>query len=98
MSSAETDPNLGAGPTGEAVPDLIVRALIDNLPAPSMSLSEESERAVGRHPGTINRQAWTLAANAPDLQHRLRGWVTNPERGRYALTPAARRRIDNARN
>ena len=88
------DPNLGAGPTGTAVPDLIVRALIEALPAPSMSLAD-IQSVVGRNPGTVNRQAWTLATNAPDLQLRLRGWVTSPERGRYALTAAARSQLAN---
>jgi hypothetical protein len=90
----EADPNLGEGPTGSAIPDFIVRVLIENLSAPSMSLAE-IQRVVGGNPGTVNRQAWTLATNAPDLQLRLRGWVTSPERGRYALTAAARRRLAN---
>ena len=39
-----------------------------------------------------DRQAWTLAANAPDLQRRLRGWVVKADRGRYALSPRARQK------
>ncbi len=89
--SAETADEIGEGPTGEAVPDRIVRALIDNLPL-SLSLGE-IQQAVGGNPGTVNRQAWTLANNASDLQLRLRGWVMHVERGRYALTPEAKRRL-----
>lgn len=48
----------------------------------------------GGNPRTVNRQAWTLSTNAPDLQIRLRGWVVSPERGHYALSPAARERLD----
>jgi hypothetical protein len=84
---------LGEGPTGNAVPDRIVRALIDS---PSFDLPiSEVQSIVGGNPGTVNRQAWTLATNAKDLQIRLRGWVFSPERGKYSLTPAAIRRIKN---
>jgi hypothetical protein len=47
----------------------------------------------GGSPRTVNRQAWTLSKNALDLQIRLRGWVVSPERGHYALSPAARERL-----
>jgi hypothetical protein len=84
---------LGDGPTGEAVPDRIVLALIAN-DAASMSVSK-IQRLVGGNPATVNRQCWTLANNAPDLQHRLRGWVVSLERGRYALSAAALRRLED---
>jgi hypothetical protein len=76
----------GPAPTG-AVPDRIVRALIQ-APEHTLSLAELHQLVEG-NPGTISRQAWTLATNAPDLQIRLRGWVFSPERGRYSLTPEA---------
>jgi hypothetical protein len=76
----------GPAPTG-AVPDRIVHALI-HAPEHTLSLSELHEIVDG-NPGTISRQAWTLATNASDLQIRLRGWVRSPERGRYSLTPEA---------
>jgi hypothetical protein len=83
---------LGAGPTGEAIPDLIVRALIDRAPE-SMTLNELhtlfDQEVESANRGTINRQAWTLATNAPDLQHRLRGWVVSAGHGRYRLSNAA---------
>src|SRR5439155_9147256 len=65
--------DFGEGPTGDAIPDRIVRCLIEHRPG-SMSVAE-IQRCVGGNPGTVNRQAWTLATNAPDLQLRLRGWV-----------------------
>lgn len=79
---------LGSGPseTG-AVPDRIVHALIQT-PSHTLTLAEIHELVDG-NPGTISRQAWTLATNAPDLQIRLRGWVFSPDRGRYSLTPEA---------
>ena len=79
---------LGGGPalTG-AVPDRIVHALIQ-APEHTLSLAE-LHQIVDGNPGTISRQAWTLATNASDLQIRLRGWVHSPERGRYSLTPEA---------
>lgn len=80
----------GPAPTG-AVPDRIVHALIQSSDH-SLTLSELHEIVSG-NPGTISRQAWTLATNAPDLQIRLRGWVQSPERGRYALTPEAIRAL-----
>jgi hypothetical protein len=83
---------IGEGPTGDAVPDKIVRTLIQHG---SRSLAvAEIQREVGGNPRTVNRQAWTLSTNAPDLQIRLRGWVVSPERGHYALSPAARERLD----
>ena len=83
---------IGSGPFGnEAVPDRIVRALID---APDHTLTlAELRRIVGGNPGTVSRQAWTLATNAPDLQIRLRGWVISPDRGRYSLTAQAIRKM-----
>jgi hypothetical protein len=78
---------IGEGPTGDAIPDHIVRYLIRQSPV-SASLAE-IQAAVGGNARTVNRQAWTLANNAPDLQLRLRGWVTSPDRGRYALSTAA---------
>jgi len=84
---------LGDGPSGAAVPDRIVLALIAN-DAASMSVSE-IQANVGGNPATVNRQCWTLANNAPDLQHRLRGWVVSFERGRYALSAAALRRLED---
>jgi len=89
--SARPLPQLGEGPTGNAIPDRIVRCLIDHGPG-SVSLAE-IQRAVGGNPATVNRQAWTLATDAPDLQLRLRGWVMKADRGRYALTPAARGQV-----
>ena len=83
---------IGEGPTGHAVPDKIVRALIKHGPR-SLAVAE-IQREVGGNPRTVNRQAWTLSTNAPDLQIRLRGWVVSPERGRYVLSPAARDRLD----
>jgi len=78
----------GPAPTG-AVPDRIVHALIE-APEHTLTLTELHQVVEG-NPGTISRQAWTLATNAPDLQIRLRGWVYSPERGRYSLTPEAAR-------
>ncbi len=83
---------IGEGPTGDAVPDKIVRALIKYRPR-SLAVAE-IQREVGGNPRTVNRQAWTLSTNAPDLQIRLRGWVVSPERGSYALSSAARERLD----
>ncbi len=79
---------IGGGPaqTG-AVPDRIVHALI-RAPGHTLTLTELHQIVEG-NPGTVSRQAWTLATNAPDLQIRLRGWVFSPERGRYSLTPQA---------
>jgi hypothetical protein len=91
---ADLDPSgaaLGEGPTGDAIPDRIVRCLIDRGPG-SVKLAD-IHGVVGGNPGTVNRQAWTLANNAPDLQHRLRGWVVKADRGRYALSPAARKKL-----
>jgi hypothetical protein len=85
-------PEIGEGPTGDAVPDKIVRALIKHGPGPLAVAA--IQREVGGNPRTVNRQAWTLSTNAPDLQIRLRGWVVSPERGHYALSPAARERLD----
>ena len=82
---------LGEGPTGDAIPDKIVRCLVAHTPA-SVTLAE-IQKDVGGNPATVNRQAWTLASNAPDLQRRLRGWVVSPERGLYALSPQARERL-----
>ena len=87
-------PRIGDGPTGDAVPDKIVKALIKHRPR-TLAVAE-IQREVGGNPGTVNRQAWTLATNAPDLQIRLKGWVVSPERGHYALSPAARERLDMA--
>ena len=78
---------LGEGPTGDAIPDQIVRYLIDRAPEPVALADIQAE--LGGNPSTVNRQAWTLASNAPDLQIRLRGWVTSPNRGEYQLTLAA---------
>jgi hypothetical protein len=87
-------PEIGGGPIqSRAIPDEIVHALITVGPPYSLTLSE-IHKLIGGNPRTINRQAWTLATNAPDLQIRLRGWVYSPERGRYSLTPAAIRHIE----
>ena len=85
---SESKVGLGGGPAMvPAVPDRIVHALIQ---APDYSLTvAEIQEIVGGNKGTVNRQAWTLANNAPDLQIRLRGWVFSPERGRYSLTAEA---------
>jgi hypothetical protein len=88
---ADDRPELGEGPTGDAIPDHIVRCLIDRAPS-SVTLAE-IQTTVGGNPATVNRQAWTLANDAPDLQRRLRGWVTAVDRGRYALSPAARLKL-----
>jgi hypothetical protein len=69
-----------------------VRALIAGTPTHSLT-ADQLKRRLGGNPDTVNRQAWMLAANAPDLQHRLRGWVVSPERGVYALSEAARKAI-----
>ncbi len=84
-------PEIGEGPTRETVPDRIVHHLIEQAPG-SVSLTELHD-AVRGNPATVNRQAWTLAENAPDLAKRLRGWVVRVDRGRYALSPAARQHI-----
>jgi len=79
---------IGSGPAqAGAVPDRIVHALI-RAPKHTLTLTELHQIVEG-NPGTVSRQAWTLATNAPDLQIRLRGWVFSPERGRYSLTPQA---------
>ena len=75
---------IGKGPIGTAIPDKIVKYLIERAPH-SIPISE-IQAAVGGNPATVNRQAWTLANNAPDLQLRLRGWVVGEGRGRYALS------------
>lgn len=90
----EASSAIGEGPTGDAVPDKIVRALIGEVPTYSLT-ADQLKRRLGGNAGTVNRQAWTLAANAPDLQLRLRGWVVNPERGLYALSEAARKVIES---
>ena len=90
-SGDRLEDDLGEGPTGDAVPDRIVRYLIDQGSS-SVGLAE-IQKAVGGNPATVNRQAWTLANNAPDLQRRLRGWVVSTDRGRYALSPQARREL-----
>lgn len=87
---------IGDGPSGDAIPDKIVRALIGEMPTHSLS-ADQLKRRLGGNPATVNRQAWTLAANAPDLQRRLRGWVVSPERGLYALSDAARAIIEQGR-
>lgn len=88
---------IGEGPTGDAIPDEIVRLLISEVPTHSLT-ADQLKRRLGGNPATVNRQAWTLAANAPDLQRRLRGWVVNPERGVYALSDAARAAIKKGRH
>jgi hypothetical protein len=90
-SNDEAAPKLGEGPTGTAIPDRIVKVLVDRAPG-SVAISE-IQKALGGNPATVNRQAWTLANNAPDLQHRLRGWVVSDGRGRYALSVEAINRI-----
>jgi len=90
-SNHRVAPNLGEGPTGNAIPDQIVKFLIERGPG-SVSISE-IQNAVGGNPATVNRQAWTLANNAPDLQLRLRGWVVSDGRGRYALSIEAINRV-----
>jgi hypothetical protein len=59
----------------------------------TLELSKIQE-IVGGNRNTVNRQTWTLASNAPDLQQRLRGWVFSPERGRYALTSTAIQQVN----
>lgn len=86
---------IGGGPTQTgAVPDRIVHALI-RAAGHTLTLPELHQIVEG-NPGTVSRQAWTLATNAPDLQIRLRGWVFSPERGRYSLTPEAIRFLGEA--
>jgi hypothetical protein len=95
VATAEVDDDgavIGEGPTGDAIPDRIVRALVECCPE-AMTPTELHDM-IGGNRATINRQAWTLANNTPDLQRRLRGWVTSSERGRYTLSRAARERID----
>ncbi|MHB8288686.1 MAG: hypothetical protein ACYDEY_05535 [Acidimicrobiales bacterium] len=94
QSGVAIAPPLGAGPVGDAIPDLIVQALAARAPEP-LSLGE-IHQVVGGNPGTINRQAWTLARNAPDLQQQLREWVVSPSRGQYGLSPAAIAHLRNA--
>ncbi len=97
FDSEETSALLPEGASGpiqsRAIPDDIVHELIQAGRPYSLTLSELHKRIDG-NPATINRQAWTLATNQPDLQIRLRGWVWSPERGRYALTGAAMRYIE----
>jgi len=83
--------DIGEGPTGRAVPDKIVKYLIERDPEPATL--RDIQHAIGGNAGTASRQAWTLATNAPDLQLRLRGWVRRVDRGLYQLTPAARARL-----
>ena len=83
--------DIGEGPTGEAIPDKIVRYLIERDPEPATL--RDIQREVGGNAGTVSRQAWTLATNAPDLQRRLRGWVRRVGRGLYQLTSAAKSRV-----
>ena len=87
------DDGLGEGPTRETVPDRVVLALVAGG-GTSMAAAEIKTK-VGGNPATVNRQCWTLAANAPDVPHRLRGWVVSPEHGRYALSASARRRLED---
>lgn len=94
--SEVAEKSIGSGPSGNgAVPDKIVRALI-NAPDHTLTLAE-LHRIVGGNPGTVSRQAWTLATNAPDLQIRLRGWVFSPDRGMYSLTAPAIRKLGRTR-
>jgi hypothetical protein len=86
---------LGEGPTRNVVTDHIVRALIDNLPGPSLSGAEIINRT-GDHPGTTYRQLRVLATNSAECPHRLRGWVRGLGQGRYGLTEAARRRLGDS--
>src|SRR5690349_19084086 len=90
-----SDVDIGDGPTGDAIPDRIVRCLLELGPG-SVALGD-IQRHVGGNPSTVNRQAWTLAENAADLQLRLRGWVVKTERGRYALSEAAKAKIARQR-
>lgn len=85
---------LGEGPTGDAIPDRIVRALISG--GGGSMAAAEIKAVVGGNPATVNRQCWTMANYEPDTPLRLRGWVVTPERGRYALSAAAQRRIQHA--
>jgi hypothetical protein len=88
---------IGSGPIESgAIPDRIVHALIQAGPPYSMNLSD-IQSVLGGNPRTVNRQAWTLASNAPDLQIRLRGWVFSPVRGKYALSEAAIRHVEDDR-
>ncbi len=84
---------LGEGPTKDTVPDRIVKTLIAHRPTP-MKLSQ-LQVEVGGNARTVNRQAWTLATNAADLQIRLRGWVVSPDRGWYSLSSAAQDLLDS---
>ena len=89
---------IGGGPIqSRAIPDEIVHELIKAGPPYSLTLAE-IHRRVGGNPATVNRQARTLATNAPDLQIRLRGWVHSPERALYSLTAAAIRNIEGDRS
>jgi len=87
------DDGLGEGPTRDTVPDRIVLTLIAG--GGTSMAAADIKMKVGGNPGTVNRQCWTLAGNEPDTPHRLRGWVVTPERGRYALSAAARRRLED---
>lgn len=93
QGSGLDDDGLGEGPTRDTVPDRIVLTLIAG--AGTSMAAAEIKAKVGGNPGTVNRQCWTLAGNEPDTPHRLRGWVVTPERGRYALSAAARRRLED---
>ena len=88
------DDGLGDGPTRDTVPDRVVLALI--ACGGTSQAAAEIKSKVGGNPATVNRQCWTLAGNQPDTPHRLRGWVVSPEHGRYALSAAARRRLEDA--
>jgi hypothetical protein len=94
LSSEVSLSAIGSGPIQSgAIPDRIVHALIQAGPPYSLSLSQ-IQKVVGGNSGTVNRQARTLAKNAPDLQIRLRGWVFSPRRGEYSLTVAAIRHVE----
>jgi hypothetical protein len=57
-------------------------------------LATGSVRAVvGGNSGHRQPPSWTLASNAPHLQHRLRRWLVNVEQGRYALCPEPKNKL-----
>ena len=87
------DDGLGEGPTRKTVPDRITLALISA--GGTSRAGFELKPRVGGNESTFYRQCRTIATNAPDTPKRLRGWVVSPEHGRYALSAAARRRLED---
>ncbi len=93
LDSIPVNDELGEGPDRETVPDRIVLALIAG--GGTSQAGFQLKPRVGGNESTFYRQVRTLATNAPDTPKRLRGWVTSVDHGRYALSGAARRRLED---